>query len=53
MRLLDTNVCIRLLNDAASGFWPKLRGLSRADVALCDVAASARVLRDAERHPLR
>lgn len=37
MRLLDTNVCIRLLNDAKSPFWLKLRRLPQAEVALCDI----------------
>lgn len=35
--LLDTNVCIRLLNDANSPNWVQMRRLQPSDIVLCDV----------------
>lgn len=35
--LLDTNVCIRLLNDAESPVWERLRRTDPSRVAVCDI----------------
>lgn len=35
--LLDTNVCIRLLNDAQSPVWERLRRMDSSCVAVCDI----------------
>jgi tRNA(fMet)-specific endonuclease VapC len=54
MRLLDTNVCIHLLNNAQSSLWPKLRQLPRAEVALCDIVKAELYYGiEKSRHPAR
>lgn len=37
IRLLDTNTCIRFLNDPGSGVGRRLTVLPRSEIALCDV----------------